>query len=115
MGSVSISPDKTSGARFSIEPDVRSQVAKISSGSRMASVVSTPSLDEKLRSSNSDRALEISTCKLVSPNINETRKQVQAIMDKLKLRPVIDTVFDWKDVVKAHQYMEANRTTHLYR
>ena len=26
-----------------------------------------------------------------------------------RLRPVIDSVFDWKDVSKAHQYMEENR------
>ena len=26
-----------------------------------------------------------------------------------QLKPVIDSVFDWTEVVKAHQYMEANR------
>ncbi len=26
-----------------------------------------------------------------------------------KLRPIVDTVFDWKDVAKAHRYMEDNR------
>lgn len=26
-----------------------------------------------------------------------------------ELKPIVDTVFDWKEVVKAHQYMEANK------
>ena len=31
------------------------------------------------------------------------------LFEQNKLRPVIDTVFDWKDASKAHQYMEDNR------
>jgi putative PIG3 family NAD(P)H quinone oxidoreductase len=27
------------------------------------------------------------------------------------LRPIVDSVFDWRDVVTAHEYMEANRNT----
>jgi NADPH:quinone reductase-like Zn-dependent oxidoreductase len=28
-----------------------------------------------------------------------------------KIKPVIDSVFDWKDVSEAHKYMEANKNT----
>ena len=31
------------------------------------------------------------------------------LFEQNRLRPVIDTAFDWKDAAKAHQYMEANR------
>ena len=31
------------------------------------------------------------------------------LFEQGKLRPVIDTVYDWKDVAKAHRYMEENR------
>lgn len=39
---------------------------------------------------------------------------IQFAYDKFKngtLKPVVDKVFDWKDVKKAHQYMEQNKNT----
>lgn len=37
------------------------------------------------------------------------RRYAWPLFEAGKLHPVIDSVFDWKDVSKAHQYMEENR------
>jgi tumor protein p53-inducible protein 3 len=34
-----------------------------------------------------------------------------ALLDEGSLKPVIDQVFDWNDVAKAHEYMEQNKNT----
>jgi len=31
--------------------------------------------------------------------------------ERVKLKPIVDKIFDWKDIRKAHQYMEENKNT----
>ena len=41
--------------------------------------------------------------------LKEFRQYADARFNDGRLRPVVDRVFDWCDVVEAHRYMEENR------